>query len=85
MFALLTDEDDEGVEVEVGLALVLALLLGPDGGEHAQGLGDEDHGAGRLVDAVLVEVVELLLQQDLGVVVPVLAVRVVLHRVLKWP
>lgn len=62
-----TDEDDEGVEVEVALALALRLVLGPDDGQHAQCFGDEDHGARGLVDAVLVEVVELLLQQDLGV------------------
>ena len=67
----LTDEYDKSVEVEVTLALALRLVIGPDDGQHPQRLGHEDDGAGGFVDAILVEVVKLLLQQDLGVVLAV--------------
>ena len=41
-----TYKDSEGVEVEVGLALALGLVLRPDDRQHPQHLGQEDHWSG---------------------------------------
>ena len=58
---------DEGVEIEVALAVALRVIVRPDDRQHAQTFGEENHRASRLVSPVLVIVVKLLLQQYPGV------------------
>lgn len=62
------NEDDESVEIEVAFTFVFGLLFRPNDREHSQGFGHKDHGSRRFVGVILVEVVELLFQQDFGVI-----------------
>ena len=69
MLRRLTNENYKSVQVEVTFALAFLFILGPDHRDHAKHLGHEDHGAGGLVDVLLVVVVELLLEEDPGLLV----------------
>ena len=62
-----SEKHDEGVEIEVTLAVALRIIVSPDDWEHAQTFREENHRPGGLVSPVLVVIIKLFLQQYPGI------------------